>query len=435
MHLEALKAIVLVAMLVCTFLFSTAPLLFVSLARRNMNFSKHSPLMRSVGLLSCFAGGVFMATCLLDLFPDVRDKLSQVFDSMNWFSSFPIAEFVMSFGFFLVLIIEQITLSCRESGATAETGSHQHGHSHRQSQRAKPRRSLLSYRAPPTPTPPLSRKALMSNIQEEYNHSEDGAMHDGATVAGARTPSMLVVPPPQAQHADAATPLLGDAQNNGACPRGCRNRCCRPSIVGISDQPHPDTNATDNVFYSSVEMNSHLKADDEAGNDDVRSFSRSMILVLALSVHSVFEGLAVGLQSTAESVLDIFTALILHKCVLAFSLGLNLIQSDLSMFGTIRSDVVFSVTSPIGIAIGMGITDGSDSSQSTALAAGLLQGIACGTFLYVTFFEVLPHEMNSSQDRLLKVLSMIAGFSAVCGLLMLHSNVVRPTCYRGAEPV
>lgn len=431
MKLEVLKAVILVVMLACTFLCSMAPLTFVSIARREMSFNKRSVLIRSVGLLSCFAGGVFMGTCLLDLFPDVRDKLSTVFDSMNWFSSFPVAEFVMAFGFFLVLIIEQITLSCKESGVVMSGIGH--GHSHQP-------RSLLSTRSHKSSILDKSQVQRSSYLLTNNEEHEPDIMHTPtsnkvSTETGGRTPMLNVLPPTPTTEApdDVNTPLL-EAERKRTCHQSCTKRCCKPlpSIVGISDQPCPVSVSDTSVFYGPAEIGS------ENGNADesvvAHSFSRSMILVLALSVHSIFEGMAVGLQSTAQSVIDIFTALILHKCVLAFSLGLNLIQSDLSLFGMLKSNLIFSIMSPLGIGIGMGITDG-DSNHSTALAAGLLQGIACGTFIYVTFFEVLPHEMNSSQDRLLKVLCLIVGFSAVCGLLMLHTNIVRPTCYRGAEPV
>jgi len=54
------------------------------------------------------------------------------------------------------------------------------------------------------------------------------------------------------------------------------------------------------------------------------------------------------------------------------------------------------------------------------LVNGILQGLACGTFLYVTFFEVLPHEFNKPKDRLLKLLFVIVGFAFVNGVLFLE---------------
>jgi len=50
-----------------------------------------------------------------------------------------------------------------------------------------------------------------------------------------------------------------------------------------------------------------------------------------------------------------------------------------------------------------------------------VQGIAGGTFLYITFFEVLPSELNVPKNRLLKVLFVILGFAVFSALLLaLH---------------
>ena len=70
---------------------------------------------------------------------------------------------------------------------------------------------------------------------------------------------------------------------------------------------------------------------------------RSLSLLLAISVHSVFEGLAIGLQDNSAQLLSIFLAVMAHKAVMAFSLGLNLAQSSLSTRSFLLSTVVFSL--------------------------------------------------------------------------------------------
>ena len=95
---------------------------------------------------------------------------------------------------------------------------------------------------------------------------------------------------------------------------------------------------------------------------------RSVMLLLALSFHSVFEvanlqvqlfnqhfllqGLAIGLQDSTSHMMTVFIAVITHKAVMAFSLGLNIAQSDLSVKAFIWSNVLFSLSSPVGVAIG-----------------------------------------------------------------------------------
>ena len=46
-----------------------------------------------------------------------------------------------------------------------------------------------------------------------------------------------------------------------------------------------------------------------------------------------------------------------HKALMAFSLGLNIAQSELKIRSFIISNIVFSLAGPIGIGIGIGISD------------------------------------------------------------------------------
>ena len=59
------------------------------------------------------------------------------------------------------------------------------------------------------------------------------------------------------------------------------------------------------------------------------------------------------------------------------------------------------------------------SSLSSDIATGVLQGLAGGTFLYITFFEVLPHEINVPGNRLWKAGFVILGYAAICVLIAL----------------
>jgi len=128
------------------------------------------------------------------------------------------------------------------------------------------------------------------------------------------------------------------------------------------------------------------------------------MLLLALSFHSVFEGLAIGLQNSTSHMMTVFIAVITHKAVMAFSLGLNIAQSDLSVKAFVWSNVLFSLSSPVGVAIGIALSD-LPPSLPQEICNGVLQGIAGGTFLYITFFEVLPHELNKPGSRPWKVIS------------------------------
>lgn len=140
------------------------------------------------------------------------------------------------------------------------------------------------------------------------------------------------------------------------------------------------------------------------------------MLLLALSFHSVFEGIAIGLQNTDAKLVSIFLAVISHKAVMAFSLGLNIAQSNVSRMKFTSSIIMFSISSPIGVVIGMAVAD-LPHSLPQDICNAILQGVACGTFLYITCFEILPNEMNLPYKRMWKWLCGAVGFLCIFGMI------------------
>ncbi|PWA14621.1 hypothetical protein CCH79_00020788 [Gambusia affinis] len=149
-----------------------------------------------------------------------------------------------------------------------------------------------------------------------------------------------------------------------------------------------------------------------------QSALRAFVLVFSLSLHSVLEGLAVGLLQRGQEVLQVCLALLIHKSVIAFSLSAALSQGRLRRAVVSGCLLAFAVMSPLGIALGVGLTESRMSPQHR-LARCTLQGLAAGTFLYITFMEILPHELAAGRGRIPKVAMMLLGFAAVTGVLFI----------------
>jgi len=186
-----------------------------------------------------------------------------------------------------------------------------------------------------------------------------------------------------------------------------------PSSYPHHDHAHDDYE-TDHDFHEDDHQDHHNHVTPIHHNSSLRS----ILLLLALSFHSIFDGLAIGLQDEANRMISIFIAVLVHKAVMAFSLGLNIAQSSLSFKSFMISNIIFTISSPIGMGIGMGIL-GLPHSLTQDIISSVLQAIAGGTFLYITFFEVLPHELNQSglKHRLWKVLFTILGFLCMFGVI------------------
>ncbi|XP_006791988.1 zinc transporter ZIP3-like [Neolamprologus brichardi] len=144
---------------------------------------------------------------------------------------------------------------------------------------------------------------------------------------------------------------------------------------------------------------------------------RLVSLVLALSAHSAFEGLALGLQEDGAKLGSLFLGVAVHETLAAIALGVSVAKASLGMKDATKLGVTVSVMIPLGMVVGMGI----ESAQTLAgsIVSVVLQGLAAGTFLFVTFFEILTRELEEKQDRLLKVLFLIIGYAALAALVFI----------------
>jgi len=332
------KVITLISMAVATFFFGMLPLKLFSQLRNNPDVTSRIRWRFVISFSSCFAGGVFIAACLLDLLPDVEESFSKVLedikDQYKVDLDYPVAQFVIVFGFFVILTVEQTVLHFQEQWALDAE-----------------REPLLSRRRRPS----VGSTSSYSSTQGHSHHHHH--QHSGGVEA----------------------------------------------VQGISNEVHHGHDGHSHGHSHAVFNHSSL---------------RSVMLLLALSFHSVFEGLAIGLQDSTSHMMTVFIAVITHKAVMAFSLGLNIAQSDLSVKAFVWSNVLFSLSSPLGVAIGIALSD-LPPSLPQEICNGVLQGIAGGTFLYITFFEVLPHELNKPGSRLWKVFFVILGYASICGILFI----------------
>ncbi|XP_068179428.1 zinc transporter ZIP1-like isoform X2 [Antennarius striatus] len=156
-------------------------------------------------------------------------------------------------------------------------------------------------------------------------------------------------------------------------------------------------------------------------SDGVRSqlALRAFILVFSLSLHSVFQGLAVGLLQDGAQVLEMCPALMIHKSMVSFSLVFTLCRDQLRRPVVAGCLLLFAAMSPLGLGVGVALSEAGAPPQHQ-LARSTLEGLATGAFIYVTFMEILPQELSSSRNRILKVAMLLLGFAVVTAVLFLR---------------
>lgn len=164
----------------------------------------------------------------------------------------------------------------------------------------------------------------------------------------------------------------------------------------------------------------HLHADHshviiDISNNSTIAVIRGLLVVLALSIHELFEGLAVGLEESSSNVWYMFGAVSAHKFVIAFCIGVELVTSGLKTVLVIVYVFTFAVVSPLGIGTGI-ILSNAEGDSDTGMASVILQGLASGTLLYVVFFEILQAD---NKCGLKQYFAILLGFVIMFGLTLL----------------
>jgi len=144
---------------------------------------------------------------------------------------------------------------------------------------------------------------------------------------------------------------------------------------------------------------------------------RGFLVVLAISLHAVFEGIAMGLTDNPKSVWLLFIAISAHKYVISFCISMQFVTSGLPPLLSIIYFSTFALISPVGAGIGILISETVKSEAETqTVAVTVLQGLATGTLLYVVFFEVIEKERLKGTTGMVQVTFVLLGFLCMLGM-------------------
>jgi len=151
--------------------------------------------------------------------------------------------------------------------------------------------------------------------------------------------------------------------------------------------------------------------EDERITKQIKAKLRTFFVVTALSFHSIIAGMASGLEEESAGVWLNTAAIAMHKFVLAFCVGGELINNKVSVATSIICIVVFSFAPAFGSAIGIILTEISYNTEQLDLPIQILQGIATGTIVYVVFFEIIPKAKTTGGTGTQHILALLLGFA------------------------
>ena len=143
------------------------------------------------------------------------------------------------------------------------------------------------------------------------------------------------------------------------------------------------------------------------------------MIITALSIHSFFEGMALGVLGNTGEVLALMVAIACHTWAESLSIGAQLAARDRRRQHRKRMIIlllIYAAVSPVGIGVGVLVL-----KLSSPLVSILCTAVASGTFLYIGATDV-PGEDFHAKNKLHKYLWYTLGVAVIMGAGAISIN-------------
>lgn len=143
-----------------------------------------------------------------------------------------------------------------------------------------------------------------------------------------------------------------------------------------------------------------------------------LILTIILIIHSLIEGAVLGINTTFATTSLIFLAIIAHKSSESFALAVTLNRGSFKLTTLAIIIGLFSLMTPLGIALGASVTHLLSGRTGSLYSAGF-SAFAAGTFLYMsTLHHINHHHRATDSESLLEYLFLIIGLGLMAILVL-----------------
>lgn len=429
------KGTAMIVLFFASIFFGLLPYKMRKLFKLNNNHDNNSKI---IPLLLSFGGGVLLSTTFLHLLPEISENI-EILQENNKLKklNFNLTNLLMVIGFFFMYFIEilihkflnyleRCDLKVREKmlSSTASVNGNGNGNEQEQAenqlnnQQPHQHQSLSSMESQPQQPsqqnphePPLQQSPLQQQQDDDI-------------ILSTINNSCPIDTTPyyhrhyHHNHGHSHLPIItrSNYHHQGRLSTSGSSSISTSTRIRFNDNKTTNNNNTNTTTTTTSTTHNN--------NDLIKTSIRGLLIVLALSVHELFEGLAVGLEQTSSTVWYMFGAISAHKFVLSFCVGVELIVSNNTrLLITIIYVITFAFVSPMGIGIGMLTSNniGTNDDDLYDLTSVILQGLASGTLLYVIFFEVFP---KINRNSLLQYFTVVIGFIVMFGLQFASKCVI-----------
>lgn len=156
-----------------------------------------------------------------------------------------------------------------------------------------------------------------------------------------------------------------------------------------------------------------LKEEEELVKMKLRMVSQ--VLEIGIIFHSVIIGVTLGMSQNRCTIKPLVAALAFHQVFEGMGLGGCIAQAGFKFVTTAYMCIMFSITTPMGIALGMilfSMTGYDDSNPNALIMEGLLGSLSSGILIYMGLVDLIAldffHNKLMSSETWLKKSSFLA---------------------------
>ncbi|XP_062180801.1 zinc transporter 6-like [Phragmites australis] len=331
-------------------------------------FRRSPGYARGLLLVKCYAAGVILSTSLVHVLPDALAALADcaVASRRPW-RDFPFAGLFTLVGALLALLVDL--------SASSHLEAHGHGgeaHEHQNYAPIPKKSTVLELIGE---TSPKKRAFLEENREDPVLHAARNGGdpdRDDAALFGAKKGAHLV-------RSDEV------AVAGGGCHGGGHE------VVDVGEG--------------------------EGEEEEARRKQKmvSKVLEIGIVFHSVIIGVTMGMSQDVCAIRPLVVALSFHQVFEGMGLGGCIAQAGFGMATVGYMCIMFSVTTPLGILLGMAVfhmTGYDDSSPNALIMEGILGSLSAGVLIYMALVDLISldffHNKMMAASLKLKKASYIA---------------------------
>uniref|UniRef100_A0ACD5U2P3 Uncharacterized protein n=1 Tax=Avena sativa TaxID=4498 RepID=A0ACD5U2P3_AVESA len=168
--------------------------------------------------------------------------------------------------------------------------------------------------------------------------------------------------------------------------------------AAVTDDPAPADLETSDEHHGHGHAHglSVLAAPPDDDDDElVRHRVISQVLELGVVVHSLIIGMSLGASDFPSTVRPLVPALTFHQLFEGIGLGGCIVQAKFRLKSVVAMALLFSLTTPVGIGVGIAISSVYEETSPTALVVqGLLEATAAGILVYMALVDILAEDFG-----------------------------------------